>query len=151
MAKNTISSSFRGIDVDQYGEDVYKDDEAAAGDPSSPGPDETEINNLLVQGKHVEALKVALAKAPYNTKQQAVKDRAMQSILRIMTGIKSSDVDAALQSMPNLDHIDTLMKYIYRGFEYPQHSLMLLNWHEKVFAIGGVGSVVRVLTDKRRL
>lgn len=45
------------------------------------------------------------------------------------------------------------MKYIYRGFEQPSDgsSGHLLTWHEKVFAKGGVGSIVRVLTDKKRV
>ena len=49
MAKNTASSAFRKIDVDQYNEDNYKEDEG--GDPQSPpiGPDENEITNLLNQ------------------------------------------------------------------------------------------------------
>ena len=44
------------------------------------------------------------------------------------------------------------MKYIYRGFEIPSEgsSGNLLTWHEKVFARGGVGSIVRVLSDTNR-
>ncbi|OQV18303.1 putative Actin-related protein 2/3 complex subunit 5 [Hypsibius exemplaris] len=152
MAKNTVSSSFRGIDVDQYNDDAYEDNGTAEnGDVASPGPDDAELVRLLNQGNNVEALKLAIAKAPLNSKQQAVKDKALQTVLRIMTSFKNSDIDAALQSMTNPDHIDTLMKYIYRGFDFPANSSMLLNWHEKVYAIGGVGSVMRVLTDKRRL
>ena len=49
MAKNTSSSAFRKIDVDQYNEDNYKDEEP--GEPTSPsiGPDEREISTLLNQ------------------------------------------------------------------------------------------------------
>lgn len=46
MAKNTSSSAFRKIDVDQYNEDNFKDDEV---DQGNFGPDETEINNLMAQ------------------------------------------------------------------------------------------------------
>lgn len=44
MAKNTFSSAFRKIDVDQYCEDNFKEDETDSG---SVGPDENEVNNLL--------------------------------------------------------------------------------------------------------
>lgn len=45
MAKNTFSSAFRKIDVDQYSEDNYKEEET---DPSGPtGPDENEVISLL--------------------------------------------------------------------------------------------------------
>lgn len=48
MAKNTSSSAFRKIDVDQYNEDNFKDDD---NDQMSAGigPDENEIQNLLNQ------------------------------------------------------------------------------------------------------
>ena len=49
MSKNTANSAFRKIDVDQYNEDNYREDDA--GEPQSPpiGPDENEITNLINQ------------------------------------------------------------------------------------------------------
>lgn len=44
MAKNTFSSAFRKIDVDQYCEDNFKEDETDSG---LVGPDENEVNSLL--------------------------------------------------------------------------------------------------------
>jgi len=48
---------------------------------------------------------------------------------------------------------DLLMKYIYRGFELPSEgsSPHLLFWHEKIFETSGVGSIIRVLTDRKRV
>lgn len=45
MAKNTFSSAFRKIDVDQYSEDNFKEDDGDQGGPT--GPDENEVNSLL--------------------------------------------------------------------------------------------------------
>lgn len=45
MAKNTSSSAFRKIDVDQYCEDNFKEEEADQGGPT--GPDENEVISLL--------------------------------------------------------------------------------------------------------
>lgn len=45
MAKNTSSSAFRKIDVDQYCEDNFKEDEVDQGGPT--GPDENEVLSLL--------------------------------------------------------------------------------------------------------
>lgn len=49
MAKNTSSSAFRKIDVDQYNEDNFKVEETAESLTPSSFPDETEINSLLTQ------------------------------------------------------------------------------------------------------
>ena len=46
MAKNTSSQAFRKIDVDQYNEDIYKEDDVA-GEAGIAGPDEAEITQLL--------------------------------------------------------------------------------------------------------
>lgn len=49
MAKNTLSSEFRNIDVDQYNEDNYKDDD---GEPQSPpiGVEEATIVSSINSG-----------------------------------------------------------------------------------------------------
>lgn len=49
MSKNTTSSAFRKIDVDQYNDDYYKEEEAS--EPHSPptAPDEQEIVNFVNQ------------------------------------------------------------------------------------------------------
>ena len=48
MAKNTFSSAFRKIDVDQYNEDNYREDEQGELQ-ANLGPDESEITQLLNQ------------------------------------------------------------------------------------------------------
>ena len=83
--------------------------------------------------------------------------------------IKTSEIPAAVNSIP-VPLRDTLMKYVYKGFENPKDysSGSLLTWHEKVMdmvegrlaftderlslqvlAATGLGSIVRVLTDRR--
>uniref|UniRef100_A0A182VUC2 Actin-related protein 2/3 complex subunit 5 n=1 Tax=Anopheles minimus TaxID=112268 RepID=A0A182VUC2_9DIPT len=127
MAKNTSSSAFRKIDVDQYNEDNFKEDDA---DQASSG----------------------MINAPLMCKNQQVKDNALSLTLRVLLSIKSSQIDAAIESLEDPELCDVLMKYIYRGFEIPSEgsSGHLLTWHEKVFAKGGVGSIVRVLSDSAR-
>jgi len=152
MAKNTRSAAFRKIDVDEFNEDNYKDEEPAELQSPVSGPDEKEVIQLLNQGKAIDALKNCLRNAPVTSKSQQVKDSAMAVTLRVLMTIKSSQIDEVVQSL-DPDQVDVLMKYIYRGFELPTEgsSAHLLSWHEKTFAVGGVGSIVRVLTDKKRV
>ncbi|XP_063902291.1 actin-related protein 2/3 complex subunit 5-B [Zophobas morio] len=149
MAKNTSSSAFRKIDVDQYSEDNFKEDDGDQGGPA--GPDENEVNSLLQKGKYMEALKSVLSNAPLGSKNQQVKENAVNLTLRVLLAVKPSQIEEAVNSL-SPDLIDILMKYIYRGFEYPSEgsSGHLLIWHEKVYNIGGVGCIVRVLSDTRR-
>jgi actin related protein 2/3 complex, subunit 5 len=150
MAKNTNSSAFRKIDVDQYNEDNFKDDEQE--NQQLSGIDEGEINQLLLKQENLKALKICVENAPLLSKNQQLKDQALQITLRVMLSIKPSQIDSALEVL-DADSTDTLMKYIYRGFEFPSDqgsSGHLLQWHEKVFAKSGVGCIVRVLTDTAR-
>ena len=82
MSKNTASNAFRKIDVDQFNEDNFKDDEGSgtpnsAGASSSPGSEA--IAGLLQSGKNVEALKSVLSSAPIGNKNQEEKVRKMAS------------------------------------------------------------------------
>ncbi|KAF4519297.1 hypothetical protein B566_EDAN005235 [Ephemera danica] len=171
MAKNTSSSAFRKIDVDQYNEDNYKEDDQ--GELQSPpiGPDEAEVNTMLSQypfhiltlcfsffslynikyRKLVDALKTVLRNAPLGSKNQQLKDAALALTMRVLLTVKTSQVEEVVSALePEL--VDVLMKYVYKGFEMPSEgsSGQLLVWHEKAFAAGGLGSIMRVLTDSKR-
>ncbi|CAG9099465.1 unnamed protein product [Plutella xylostella] len=144
MAKNTSSSAFRKIDIDQYNEDNFKDEEAEQSVPT--GPDEGDVC------RYVDALKLVLSNAPLGSSDQQVKDNALALTLKVLLAIKSAQIEEAVAALSQED-VDILMKYIYRGFEYPSEgsSGHLLLWHEKAFSIGGTGSIVRVLSDRMKV
>ena len=50
-----------------------------------------------------------------------------------MTSFKTNEIDSAVKSLDS-KALDMLMKYIYKGFEFPTDgsSASLLTWHEKV-------------------
>ncbi|RZF39029.1 hypothetical protein LSTR_LSTR008619 [Laodelphax striatellus] len=152
MAKNTSSSTFRKIDVDQYNENNYQEEEQTDVQTPPVGPDEGEVTMLLNQGRNIDALNIVLRSAPLGSKTQQVKDNALNLTMKVLLSIKASQIEEAVSKVDK-DLIDVLMKYIYRGFEMPSEksSGHLLMWHEKVFAVGGMGSIVRVLTDSKRI
>lgn len=159
MSKNTSSNAFRRIDVDQFNEDNFKDEPEVGGAPgegtaASAQLDIGPITSLIQSGQQAEALKTILAQAPMGaSKAQEEKDAALQLVLKVLLSVKQqSQVETLVKSLDN-DQRDTLMKYIYRGFETPSEgsSAHLLLWHEKVFEVAGVGSIVRVLSDRTKV
>uniref|UniRef100_A0A098M0X8 Actin-related protein 2/3 complex subunit 5 n=1 Tax=Hypsiglena sp. JMG-2014 TaxID=1550645 RepID=A0A098M0X8_9SAUR len=149
MAKHTVSSArFRRVDVDEYDENKFVDEED--GGDGQVGPDEGEVDSCLRQGNMMAALQAALKNPPINTKSQAIKDRAESIVLKVLISFKANDIEKAVQSLDK-NGVDLLMKYIYKGFESPSDnsSAVLLQWHEKALAAGGVGSIVRVLTARK--
>jgi len=151
MAKNTSSNVFRTLDVDLYNEDNYKEETETA-DPTSLGPNDSLITSLLASNKPVEALTHLLSGATLGIKDQSARAASLTLAMRVLMAIKPSQIEEAVAQLDN-ENRDILMKFIYRGFEVPSEgsSAHLLVWHEKVFAVSGVGSIVRVLTDKKRV
>ncbi|KAK9301091.1 hypothetical protein QLX08_006429 [Tetragonisca angustula] len=148
--KDSSASTFRKIDVDQYSDNNFREEDADGGIGGPTGPDENEILTLLSQYPF-QALISVLRSAPLGCKNQQVKDNARNLTLKVLLSIKSTQIDDCLGQLDR-DLLDVLMKYIYRGFEIPTEgsSSHLLTWHEKVYNISGVGSIVRAFADSKR-
>ena len=63
--------------------------------------------------------------------------------------VRNANPDGTISSL-NADQLDVCFKYIYKGMEDPkgEASAAMLKWHEAAFKKGGLGSIIRVLTEK---
>lgn len=98
MARNP-SSGFRKIDVDQYGDDVFKEDENAETHSPAIGVDEQEVRRLIQAGKYGDALRNLLTSAPLSSKNPSVKDNAYNLVLQVLLSVKASEIDKVLESL----------------------------------------------------
>ena len=73
MAKNTASNKFRMVDVDQYNEDNFKDDDGGVVQDKRSGLSASEVEALIQKGNNADALKAVLSSAPIGNKNQDEK------------------------------------------------------------------------------
>ena len=63
--------------------------------------------------------------------------------------IDDKQIDATVDKMEQ-EPADILLKYVYRGLEEPtDNNASLFKWQAKILDKFGIGSVVRVLTDRK--
>jgi len=150
MALSSLARDYRKINIEQYEDDYYVDDEP---DNSARGPNESQVQSFINGGQAQNALKAALADDPSVSSDQTAKDKAAELVLRAMQSHKSSQIEAVVKSLSAAEQ-DVLMKYIYKGFSMGKDSqtcASLLTWHGKLSDVAGSGAIVRVLTDRARL
>ncbi|KAG8429343.1 hypothetical protein GDO86_020444 [Hymenochirus boettgeri] len=107
MARNTLSSRFRKVDIDEYDENKFVDDQL------QEEPAELRDSTRGRWTGTCSELQSALRNSPVNSKNQLVK---------VLTSFKSNEIEQAVKTLDQ-NEIDLLMKYIYKGFEktYREH------------------------------
>ncbi|KAI9296523.1 ARP2/3 complex 16 kDa subunit (p16-Arc) [Neoconidiobolus thromboides FSU 785] len=109
-----------------------------------------EVKTLLSKGKNQEALERALLNPPYFSDNEELKNQNLHSVMDVLSSFKSNQLPDVIGSL-SPDHLDVLMKYVYRAMAYPAqfNSSVALTWHEKLVEANGTAAIVRVLTDYR--
>jgi len=114
MARNP-STGFRKIDVDQYGDDLFKDEvEPEPQSPAAVGVDEQEVRRLLQAGRLSEALKQLLAAAPLGSKNQQLRDSQSALVVQVLLTVKTSEIDKTVEGLSKRQtySISTVQKLI---------------------------------------
>lgn len=109
---------------------------------------QNEVASLIQACKYSEALKLVIKNSTNVGRKHPQREQLAELILRVIFHVKSSEIEPVVNTL-DLDEIDILMRFIYYGFEHPVEgsSAHLLTWHDKACNRGGVGSIVRVLTE----
>lgn len=109
---------------------------------------QVDVDHLVQESRYSEALKLIIKQSASVGRKHPQRDQVAELMLRVILNVKSSEIESIVNTL-DLDEIDVLMRYIYYGFEHPVEgsSSYLLTWHDKACNRGGVGSIVRVLTE----
>jgi len=128
-----------GVDVDAQLEEIVAQNEDSANQALSAG-----------RGKEVipEVLTNSYAGVRIGSKNQALKDRNADVMMKLLTSVKEPGVKAIVDGLDE-DQVDVLMKYIYRLLATGENSNILLKWHECAFEKGGLGCIVRAISERR--
>eukprot|EP00004_Rigifila_ramosa_P009964 TRINITY_DN21755_c0_g1_i1.p2 TRINITY_DN21755_c0_g1~~TRINITY_DN21755_c0_g1_i1.p2 ORF type:complete len:169 (-),score=59.19 TRINITY_DN21755_c0_g1_i1:101-562(-) len=137
--------------AEEFEEDLQAVDEAAI--LSEQQQKKSAVDGLLSKGDGKGALQAALANPPTLSKDEATKKIATELVAQSVAAIASAkDADKQIEALVAAlsgAEIDVLMKYVYKLLASNTNSAFCLKLHEKLIEKSGIGSVVRVLTDRR--
>ncbi|GAA5988082.1 hypothetical protein JCM5350_003929 [Sporobolomyces pararoseus] len=168
MSASTAAISgipFRKINIDQYDEDLVHPSSLYVPDPRPSSQilqdtqsKEKRVRQLLQSGDVGNALKECLRDGewPYgedtDLQIKQAKGIALNLVLSVLNSSRSTDIPNLVQTLTPSEQV-TLMKYLYKAMENLGDSSgnAVLGWHEKLVEVAGIGCIVRVMTDRRRV
>eukprot|EP01103_Thecamoeba_quadrilineata_P003484 TRINITY_DN13252_c0_g1_i1.p1 TRINITY_DN13252_c0_g1~~TRINITY_DN13252_c0_g1_i1.p1 ORF type:complete len:137 (+),score=36.46 TRINITY_DN13252_c0_g1_i1:32-412(+) len=107
-----------------------------------------EVQKLVSQGKLKEALLESLRSPPVGAKDQSIKDDNSKTVVNVLAAVKETDIEKTISDLSS-DQQDNIMKFVYKGFEFGDQSTILLKWHEVLLKNGGLGVIIRSLSDRK--
>merc|ERR1712142_744433 len=96
MATSSLARDFRKINIEQYDEDFYVEDDLSAG---ASEPDHNQIQMAISGGKPLDALKSALSRNPAGSSDIQLKLNCTESALRAMGAHKSNQIESSIKSL----------------------------------------------------
>jgi len=72
----------------------------------------------------------------------------MLIVEKVLFSITDAEMAGLINSL-SLDACDVLMKYIYKFMSKCNNSALMLKLHSQLLEKAGIGSIVRVLTDRK--
>ncbi|KAI7907132.1 actin-related protein 2/3 complex subunit 5 [Cokeromyces recurvatus] len=124
--------SWRRIDIDQYDEDAYTENEFLSEFETGLTPEQvmsatqtrsTDVRNLLTRGDLNNALTRALEDPPYGQNLELAKTESTKTVTEVLNLFRASDISQIVKS--------------------------LTHEQQDLAEVAGNGCIVRVMTDKR--
>ncbi|KAA0150309.1 hypothetical protein FNF27_04856 [Cafeteria roenbergensis] len=111
----------------------------------------TAVTAAIRSGNSLLAVRTALDSPPFGTKNKDLKTMNFDVVTAAMLSARTDDAISKVVDELTMEECDLLMKFIYRGLSKGDQTLQFLKWHATTLAKAGPSSIVRVITDKRRV
>ena len=108
----------------------------------------SEVNSLLNKNAYLDCFKSIAANAPFATKDEKLKEKAMESVSRAFNQTGTGEIAKVVNGL-NIDEADTIMKYVFKAMERGESCDNLLKWHDQFFTKHGDGILVRAINDRK--
>ncbi|KAJ2227927.1 arp2/3 complex subunit [Coemansia sp. RSA 1722] len=108
------------------------------------------VRAAITRGNNVEALEKALSEPPYGHGMEPAQAANALLVSEILMATRTQDIANVVGGLAD-DARDVLLKYVYHGLARPAefNCGVLLSWHERIVEAGGLGSIVRVMSDRK--
>eukprot|EP01083_Nonionella_stella_P091723 256477_1 len=107
-----------------------------------------EMESCIRSNNIRSAMRVIVEQAPAGCKNESLRARFSEKAVEVLFAIPDDQIAGYVSDMQP-DEVDTLLKYVYKGFESGTNSKGMLSFHKACTERNGLGGIVRAFTDKR--
>jgi hypothetical protein len=79
-----------------------------------------------------------------------IQERNLAIVESVLTTIQEAEIPTLLKGL-DLDACDVLMKYVYKLMAKSSNCAIMLKIHAQLVEKAGLGSIVRVMTDRKQV
>merc|ERR1711974_73034 len=112
---------------------------------------QSELDRMANSRNYGDAIKLACDKAPLKVKDQEVKDAFSKVVTSILNEVRKLPEIVPIMKSLSAAQVDNLMKYLYKGLSDCENGTTLLLWHQEATKKGGIGCIVRAISDRYTL
>jgi actin related protein 2/3 complex subunit 5 len=80
----------------------------------------------------------------------SLQEQNAAMVEKVLAQLSESDIPNVVNAL-SLEACDLLMKYVYKFMERTSNSASLLKLHAQLLEKAGIGSIVRVLTERKQV
>lgn len=79
-----------------------------------------------------------------------LKEKNSAIIEKILNTVTDAEINGLLDALDS-ESLDNLMKYVYKFMSKSSNCSLMLKLHASISEKGGIGSIIRVLTDRKQV